>query len=182
MAAHQKAARFSCALIMTCLGLNLSHAKETQPPQEELQCLAVAIYFEARGEPEKGQLAVGRVIVNRAQSGDYPDTVCGVVYQGAERKNACQFSFACDGIPDVVKDKRLFAEIKTRAVAILACNLACGEVLERRGSLWASTHYHASFVNPYWAKDLKRTGRVGQHIFYCPRNLEPQPLLMLAHA
>jgi spore germination cell wall hydrolase CwlJ-like protein len=69
------------------------------------QCLAEAIYFESRGEPEMGQLAVAQVVLNRVMSGLYPNSVCGVVYQNAHRFNACQFSYACDGIPDRVNDR-----------------------------------------------------------------------------
>src|SRR5204862_6551245 len=68
------------------------------------KCLASAIYFEARGEPVRGQIAVAQVVLNRAFSGHYPNTVCGVVYQNSHRHLACQFTFACDGIPDVVRE------------------------------------------------------------------------------
>src|SRR5262249_43828085 len=68
------------------------------------KCLANAVYFEARGEPVRGQIAVAQVVLNRAFSGYYPNDVCGVVYQNAHRHLACQFTFACDGIPDVVTE------------------------------------------------------------------------------
>ena len=69
------------------------------------KCLANAIYFEARNEPVRGQIAVAQVVLNRVFSPYYPGDVCGVVYQNAHRRLACQFTFACDGIPDIVREK-----------------------------------------------------------------------------
>src|SRR5205814_10673338 len=80
--------------------LNLSGAKRAKAEK----CLANAVYFESRSEPVRGQIAVAQVVMNRAFSGYYPNDVCGVVYQNAHRHLACQFTFACDGIPDVVND------------------------------------------------------------------------------
>src|SRR6476660_1622442 len=77
---------------------------ETARPREE-KCLAEAIYFESRGEPVRGQIAVAQVVLNRAFSGYYPTTVCGVVYQNRHRYLACQFTFACDRHPDVIRDQ-----------------------------------------------------------------------------
>jgi spore germination cell wall hydrolase CwlJ-like protein len=91
----------------------------------ELRCLAEAIYFEARGEPERGQLAVGRVIINRAESGRYPDSICGVVYQNAHKRNRCQFSFACDGKPETVTDPASWRTALTAARRLLACEAEC---------------------------------------------------------
>lgn len=129
----------------------------------ELKCLATAIYFEARGEPVSGQYAVGDVILNRVRAPNYPNTVCGVVYQNAHMRNRCQFSFACDGISDVPKDQTLYLEIEIRALQLLACNGVCGSLTERIAS---STHYHASYVQPDWSKALTFIRRVGQHLFY----------------
>lgn len=129
----------------------------------ELKCLATAIYFEARGEPEKGQYAVGDVILNRVRDEFYPDTVCGVVYQNAHMRNRCQFSFACDGISDVPTDIQTYLEIEIRAMQLLACRGVCGSLTER---ISYSTHYHASYVQPDWSKVLTFIRRVGQHLFY----------------
>jgi len=132
----------------------------------EQTCLAEAIYFEARSEPEKGQLAVGRVVQNRAESGDYPVTICGVVYQGSQRKTGCQFSFTCDGAPETIAEKKAWRAASARAKELMACDERCRRTSDWRGELWSSTHYHADYVSPRWAKKLKRTGTVGRHIFY----------------
>jgi spore germination cell wall hydrolase CwlJ-like protein len=144
--------------------LNTAQAKE--PANDDLACLAKAIYFEARGEPDKGQRAVGRVILNRVESGHYPESICGVVYQNSERRNACQFSFACDGLSDSASDPKAWKKAKEVAGELLACDPPCQNEPRWRAVLWTSTHYHADYVQPAWAKKLKRTGTVGGHIFY----------------
>lgn len=127
------------------------------------KCLAEAIYFEARGEPVRGQIAVAQVVLNRAFSGFYPNTVCGVVYQNKHRWLACQFSFACDG--SMRKGIRE-TELWTRAQKIAK------EMLD--GRLWLpevgkSTHYHAYWVRPSWVREMKRLYKFGVHTFYRPR-------------
>jgi len=126
------------------------------------KCLANAVYFEARGEPVRGQIAVAQVVVNRAFSGYYPETICGVVYQNSHRHLACQFTFACDGIRDVVTEPEQW----DRATRIAR------ETLD--GRIWLpevgkSTHYHAYYVRPYWARTMKKLNRTGAHLFYRPR-------------
>jgi spore germination cell wall hydrolase CwlJ-like protein len=125
-------------------------------------CLATAIYFEARGEPEQGQAAVAQVILNRARSGTYPNTLCGVVYQNRHRRNACQFSFACDGKPDRVSEAKAWARAQR-----IADEVAGGRI--RSSELTTATHYHASYVSPRWAPRMKRLTKIGQHIFYYER-------------
>ncbi|RXF73050.1 cell wall hydrolase, partial [Hansschlegelia zhihuaiae] len=132
-------------------------------PEAELaraeQCLAEAIYFEARGESREGQYAVAQVVMNRVRSGYYPADVCGVVYQNRNRLNACQFSFACDRIPDRVTNK-------------YAWNIATAIARDvTRGGAWLpevgdATHYHATYVRPYWLRDMVKEDRIGRHIFY----------------
>jgi spore germination cell wall hydrolase CwlJ-like protein len=125
----------------------------------EQHCLAAGIYFEARGEPVRGQAAVAQVILNRVRNPTYPDTVCGVVYQNRKWRNRCQFSFACDRVADEVKDSRRWDT--ARYVAREATE---GRIwLKQVGS---STHYHASYVQPKWARKMKEVGRIGLHIFY----------------
>ena len=126
--------------------------------ERELYCLSEAIYYEARGESIEGQIAVAEVIMNRVDSKHYPDTVCGVVKQGADRLNSCQFSYKCDGQPERMNDRE--AAARARDVAIL---LMKGE---RRSLTDDATHYHADYVNPYWAKSLTETAQHGTHIFY----------------
>jgi len=130
------------------------------------QCLATAMYFEARGEPSRGQFIVGRVILNRVASRFYPNDICAVVYQNANLKNRCQFSFACDGAPNLVRDIEAWREIRRRATYLVECDDKCSLAALGRSDLWTSTHYHADYVNPNWAKKLQRTGQVGRHIFY----------------
>lgn len=127
----------------------------------EARCLAIGIYHEARGEPDAGQIAVGQVIMNRVRSNYYPDTPCGVVFQNAEKKHRCQFSFACDGRSDEPQDFDAWA----RAVAI-AGTLVEGDNPALDADLAISTHYHATSVRPGWAAKLRRTGQIGRHIFY----------------
>ena len=122
-------------------------------------CLADAIYFEARGEPEKGQEAVAQVILNRATSGKYPKSVCGVVYQGQSKRNACQFSFACDGKPEVKREAKAWDRAKSIAKA-----MATGQ--KQVSTLETATHYHATYVKPRWARKMKKLSTIGGHIFY----------------
>jgi len=130
--------------------------------QKAEKCLANAIYFEARGEPIRGQIAVAQVVLNRAFSGYYPNDVCGVVYQNAHRHLACQFTFACDGIPDVVTEPDAW----DRAVHISKATLD--------GKIWLpevgkATHYHAYWVHPWWVRTMRKLARIGVHSFYRPR-------------
>jgi spore germination cell wall hydrolase CwlJ-like protein len=125
----------------------------------EKHCLAQAIYFEARSEPVEGQAAVAQVILNRMTSGLYPSTICGVVFQNRSHYRACQFSFACEG-----KSLRI-VEAESWAQATRVAN----EVLEGRkwlAEVGGSTHYHANYVRPRWARSLKKTDTIGRHIFY----------------
>ena len=132
--------------------------------ESELKCLATAIYFEARGEPEDGQIAVAQVVLNRLKNPAYPNTVCGVVYQNKHRRNRCQFSFACDGRSDRITDMKSWAVAQELAKKTVD---EPGETfLEDVGS---STHYHATYVNPRWARRMTQTDKIGRHIFYNTR-------------
>jgi Cell Wall Hydrolase len=126
------------------------------------KCLAEAIYFEARGETVRGQMAVAQVILNRVFSGKYPNTVCGVVYQNAHRRLHCQFTFACDGIPDIVREPDMWERAKTIAAEILDGKLWLPEVGK-------ATHYHAHWVRPGWVREMTKMHRLGVHTFYRPR-------------
>jgi len=126
------------------------------------KCLANAVYFESRGEPVRGQIAVAQVVMNRVFSGYYPNTVCGVVYQNAHRRLACQFTFACDGIPDVVTEPDAWQRAKRIAKDTLDGKLWLPEVAK-------STHYHAYWVRPGWVREMKKLYKVGVHTFYRPR-------------
>lgn len=125
----------------------------------EQQCLASGIYFEARGESVKGQAAVAQVILNRVRNPAYPATICGVVYQNEDWRNRCQFSFACDNIKDRVNSQHHWKVAREVALAVTAGKIWLKEV----GS---STHYHAVYVRPGWARTMKKVGRIGLHVFY----------------
>ena len=127
--------------------------------QRENRCLATAIYFEARSEPIKGQIAVAQVIMNRVRSRYYADTVCGVVYEGAHKRNACQFSFACDGAADKPKDKKRWA-----IASKLAKRVTDGKVW--LADIGHASHYHATYVKPSWRRQMKLVKQIGAHIFY----------------
>jgi spore germination cell wall hydrolase CwlJ-like protein len=139
------------------LGLFESKAREKQE-----KCLANAVYFEARGEAVRGQIAVAQVVMNRVFSGYYPATPCGVVYQNAHRHLSCQFTFACDGIRDVVKEPDMWDRARKIAKETLDGRLWLPEVAK-------STHYHAYWVHPSWVREMKKTYKFGVHSFYRPR-------------
>jgi Cell Wall Hydrolase len=141
----------------------LSLALQGEDLEKAKQCLAEAIYFEARSEPEKGQYAVAQVVMNRTRTGYYPATVCGVVYENKNRRNACQFSFACDGKPDRVRDPKSWATAERIADDVLMN----GAYLPDIGT---STHYHATYVRPRWIRDMTDRHRLGTHVFYRVRN------------
>mgnify|MGYP006295945975 CR=1 FL=1 len=140
--------------------IDLDHVERIAVPEGDAQrdCLAKAIYFEARGESLAGQVAVAEVILNRVDSGSYPDTICGVVRQGEERRTGCQFSFMCDGKPEIMRDKG--AKARADAIAHL--------LIEGRPRVLTAnaTHFHTTWVSPSWARRLVRTARIGGHIFY----------------
>ncbi len=126
------------------------------------KCLAEAVYFEARGEAVRGQIAVAQVVMNRTFSGYYPNTVCGVVYQNKYHHMACQFTFACDNNPDVVTEPDMWDRAKKIARAMLDGQLWLPEVDK-------STHYHAYWVHPSWVSEMKKMYKFGVHTFYRPR-------------
>lgn len=127
-------------------------------PEEELSCLARALYFEARGEGIKGQFAVAEVILNRAAVPDFPDSICGVVYQGVGNGRGCQFSFACDGRPETIGERGAYATAKRIA----------GLMLQGAPHLLTdgATHFHTRAVRPAWARSFPRTAAIGAHLFY----------------
>lgn len=139
--------------------LSLSGARRTQADK----CLATAIYFEARDEPVTAQIAVAQVVLNRVFSPYYPNDVCGVVYQNKHRHLACQFTFACDGKSEAIKEP----EAWDRAARIARDSLD--------GKLWMpevakSTHYHDDWARPNWIREMKKMDKLGGLIFYRPRN------------
>ena len=128
----------------------------------ERRCLAEAVYFEARSEPEEGQAAVAQVVLNRATSGLYPSNICGVVYQNRHRYKACQFSFACEG-----KSLRVTEQDSWTAAVRVANSVIDGKTY--LADVGRATHYHANYVKPGWSRRLKRMDTIGHHIFYSLR-------------
>ena len=136
----------------TKLPANVNHSSQKK-------CLAEAIYFEARSEPWAGQVAVAQVVLNRVRNPHYPGSICGVVYQNKRWRNRCQFSFACDGIRDRIRDSSSWKKAQTIAREVIAGK----HWLDKVGD---STHYHATYVRPRWAPRMTRKGKIGQHIFF----------------
>ena len=125
------------------------------------RCLTNAIYWEARSEPVRGQMAVAQVVLNRVFSPFYPNDVCGVVYQNASRHLSCQFTFACDGKRKTITERGHWARANRIAKQTLDGQIYVPEVAK-------STHYHAAYVNPIWNREMKKLVRFGLHSFYRP--------------
>ena len=139
-----------------------TRATAVDRPQGEKNCLATAIYFEARGESTKGQKAVAEVVLTRARTPGRPKTICGVVYEGAGRATGCQFSFACDGVSDRVRDAAAWLHAERVATTVMRTRDRTNPVA--RGA----TYYHASYVTPSWATHMIKVAQIGSHIFYRP--------------
>jgi spore germination cell wall hydrolase CwlJ-like protein len=127
---------------------------------KEVNCLALNIYFEARGSNLADKIAVADVVMNRTHDRRYPDTVCKVISQGVKKdRKDCQFSWKCDGKSKTPRDLDSWDEAKT-----IAYNMYVHD--KYRGITEGATHYHATYVKPYWAKSLQLVGRIGEHIYY----------------
>jgi spore germination cell wall hydrolase CwlJ-like protein len=122
------------------------------------QCLTMAVYYEAATEPDDGQRAVAQVVLNRVAHPSYPNTVCGVVFQGSERSTGCQFTFTCDG--SLARRPMAYWWDRARRVADAAL---AGFVY---GPVGLATNYHATYVHPTWADSLLRVATIGTHRFY----------------
>lgn len=123
-----------------------------------LQCLTTAIYYEAATEPDAGQQAVAQVILNRVRHPAFPNTVCGVIYQGSERTTGCQFSYACDGAMARAPSRGPWERAARVAAAALAGYVAAPVGL--------ATHYHTYAVTPSWNRSLVMTAAIGAHFFH----------------
>ncbi|WP_372884908.1 cell wall hydrolase [Shimia sp.] len=135
---------------------------DARPPVKargaEWQCLAEALYFEARGESTKGQFAVAEVILNRVDDDYYPASLCDVVNQGTGRKYQCQFTYTCDGLSDKIREPQAYERVGK--VARLMMDGAPRELTS------GATHYHTKAVSPSWSRKFKRTATIGVHHFY----------------
>jgi spore germination cell wall hydrolase CwlJ-like protein len=128
---------------------------------EQFECLAEALYFEARGESVKGQFAVAEVIINRANSTKFPGTICKVVNQGTGRKHRCQFSYTCDGHPEVIGEQQAYDRVAK--VARMALDGKVPALTD------GATFYHTTGVSPSWSRKFNRTTKIGVHLFYRPK-------------
>ena len=147
-------ADFSGGPIARAMRMDLSGVDRSRA----LDCLTAAVYYEAASEPDQGQRAVAQVVLNRVAHPAYPNTVCGVVYQGSERTTGCQFSFTCDGALGRRPNPMFWERARRVAAAALA-----GYV---EPSVGLATHYHTIQVHPYWAPSLFHITTIGAHRFY----------------
>jgi len=154
---RNEALAFSSSPLENLRGFKLG-VMSTPSSQAALTCLTQAIYYEAAYEPLQGRRAVAQVVLNRMRHPSYPNSVCGVVYEGHTRRTGCQFSFTCDGSLLRPPAPGAWREAQAIAKAALA-----GAVEESVGT---ATHYHADYVLPKWAFTLGKMAKIGQHIFY----------------
>ena len=125
---------------------------------ENFACLAEAVYVEARGETVKGQFAVAEVIMNRVESAQFPNSLCGVINQGTGRRYQCQFTYTCDGHKEVIREKTAYERVAKVARAVID-----GEVPDLTEG---ATYYHTTAVRPRWSRSFTKTTRIGVHQFY----------------
>jgi hypothetical protein len=138
--------------------LALSTTRSPDDAARAIECLTAAVYYESRSQTDDGQRAVAQVVLNRVRDRAFPDSVCGVVYQGSTRRTGCQFSFTCDGSMAFRRDSASWMHARDVAVSALS-----GQVYAPVGS---ATFYHADYVLPWWASSMERVAAVGAHIFY----------------
>ena len=147
------------------------HYSDGQNYSDQMQCLAMNMYHEARDQGTAGRLAVSAVVMNRVNDDRFPNTICEVVLQAQMKKswrtglpipirNKCQFSWYCDGKSDEVKDEKTYQKILDFSSLIMHNNIRFVDITD------GATHYHADYVKPDWAKTKTRTTEIGDHIFY----------------
>jgi len=124
---------------------------------EAILCIAEAIYFEGRSQPAQGQQAIANVIMNRVADNRYPNNPCHVIQHGGTKRNNCQFSYYCDGKPEVIYNKQAFGQ------AVINASIAYFQILP--DPTLGSTHYHASYVQPSWAS-TEPIIKINDHLFY----------------
>ena len=131
-------------------------------PTNDLQCMAENIYYEAGNQSYAGKIAVGQVVLNRVKTNGYPSTVCGVIYEGSQNTQtlACQFSWTCAPHSGVDKRGEIWAQSVLAAKELLLNKNMGIDITE------GATNYHADYVSPVWAKQLRQITKIDQHIFY----------------
>ena len=137
---------------------------------QDVSCLALNIYHEARGQSIAGQIAVGQVTLKRVKDNRFPNTICEVVMQGPHRaswkgtgemipvRHRCQFSWYCDGKSDKIKQRKAYNQIVSLSQILIDQDMI--DITS------GATHYHAYYVSPAWARSKKRTTKIEDHIFY----------------
>jgi len=142
-----------------CLGLLISHVGENgaQSANEERRCLAMTLYWEARAGGRDAMVPVGWVVLNRRNHPEFPDTICGVMRDGGEN-SMCQFSFWCDGKPDVPQNKNAWKLAREVAADMLRS--------PPKDPTHGALYFHSADLSRPWKKQRQRTARVGDHVFY----------------
>jgi spore germination cell wall hydrolase CwlJ-like protein len=125
------------------------------------ECLADAMYYEARGEGEAGELAIAEVVYNRMHDGNYPRNICGVVFEGSQH-SGCQFSFTCSGDMERPKSAAAWRQAERLALRIVTGNVTLGD------ATGGAISFHAVDVQPGWSDTMEQTTQIGNHIFYRP--------------
>jgi N-acetylmuramoyl-L-alanine amidase len=148
-------AAMASTVALPALAQTVGQTAEKTPDNADVQCVAEAIYHEARGTSEKSQEAVAHVIVNRAESEAFPDDVCGVV------KDGCQFSYECDGKSEAMTEPEARKDAVGTAEAVLE-----GKTTDPTGG---ALYYHNGDVRPGWVDDVHRTAEIDGQTFYRPR-------------
>ena len=155
---HATPVSSDAAAVARLTSINTHRLDIAEREKAELDCLAKAVYYEARSEPTRGQMAVAEVVMNRVNDSRFPKTVCGVVYQGQTREVGCQFTFTCDGSLRIAPAGPAWDRARDVALHVaLGLNKPVTD---------HATHYHTDTVNPYWSPGMVKTTEVGQHIFY----------------
>ena len=157
-----------CFVLISCsaFGERITYEPKNYDYQDEVKCLAQNVYFEARDQPTKGQIAVALVTLNRVNSRRFPNNICKVIHQasryssGKLKKNKCHFSWYCDGLSDKPKDEIAWKVSQLLATAMYEKRLKVKDFLH------GATHYHRKDVDPYWNRKMLKYSTIGDHIFY----------------
>ena len=154
------ALRLPVVLIVAVLALLSSpgRAASVDALSDDVRCLALTVYWEARSLSPRGHRSVAHVALNRVASDDFPESVCEVVYQGGETRYRCQFSWWCDGKADTPTNPEAWEEAVSIARKVLA-----GETADPTGG---ALYFHSENVDPPWAETFHRTTEIDGHIFY----------------
>ena len=167
-----------CLILVSCsaFGKGVVYKPLLFEYKNEVKCLALNIYFEARDQPTKGQIAVALVTINRVNSKRFPDTICRVIHQasrhknGKPKRNKCQFSWYCDGISDIPRERLAW---KISLLISRAMLQQAGVQIKHLGEPWeiedflnGAKHYHRIDVNPYWNRKMLKVVTIGDHIFW----------------